>query len=161
MSEEKKEKRATHDVKPEDVRVGHIMAMTYYVKVREVKDDGTQLIVDGLTKNTPKEFEVRGKSLITGCTSADQYHEEVQVSASKAAEILTTSYNLPLTVCFTKKDGSQRTLRGKLLGEEPHMGYSWVEDLERPENDRVREVNHREIRWLVVNGVKYQVKGRK
>jgi hypothetical protein len=49
---------------------------------------------------------------------------------TRIAEILITSPNRPLTVCFTKKDGTERVLRGRWIAQEALMGRSFVEDLD-------------------------------
>jgi len=153
--------RKTHEIKPEQVKEGHIMAFIYYARVRAVHHGGNTLSVEGLTKGAPREFGVDGASLVTGALSADQFQETVMMSMSDVAHILATSFNVPFSVCFTKKDGTERVLRGRLIGEEPHTGFTWVEDLEKPDGDRIREVNVRELKWMIVGGVKYQVRGRK
>lgn len=160
-AEDQKQEKKFHPVDPAKVKDGDIMAFVYYTKVDNVLRNGETLVVSGLTSGTPSKFTVDGRSLVVGSLSADQYHETVQVSMTDAAIKLTTSFNKPLTVCFTKKDGSERVLRGRLLGEEPHLGYSWVEDLDITNGNKIREVNHREIKWLVVDGVRYQVRGKK
>ena len=58
-----------------------------------------------------------------------------------------------------KQDGTERTLRGKLVKPEPLLGRSMVEDLDSDDKkNRLRQVDHRTINWLVVDGVKYTVK---
>jgi hypothetical protein len=156
-----KTERKSHEVQPSQVKVGDIMAFVYYARVDKVSGNGCHLEVTGLSKGSPDVFAIEGRSLVQGGLSADQYHETVVVSTTEAARMLVTSPNTPFTVCFTKKNGEERVLRGRLLGEEPLLGYSWVEDLEIMEGNRIREVNHREIKYLIVNGVKYQVKGKK
>lgn len=158
---EKKPEKKVHDVKPEQVKAGDVMAFVYFVKVAAVEDGGKRLTVEGLSKGAPPRFQVDGAGLVVGGLSADQFHETVMVSMTEAAQTLSESYNTPLTVCFTKQNGEERVLRGRFLGVEPLLGYSWVEDLDKPDGDRVREVNHRTVKWLIVRGVKYQVKGRK
>jgi len=76
----------------------------------------------------------------------------------KAAEILVNAYHRPLTVCFVKNDGTERTLRGRLVKPEPLLGRSTVEDLDVTNGNRLRLVDHRTIKWIVVDGTKYTVK---
>lgn len=156
--EQKDVGRKTHDIVPEQIKEGDIMAFIYYAQVTEIRNSGSKLSVKGLTKGAPETFGVDGRSLVIGGLSADQHHETISVSTTEAARMLVTSFNMPLTVCFLKKDGTERVLRGRLIGEEPLLGYSWVEDLEQPEGRRIREVNHRELRWLIVGGIRYLVK---
>jgi hypothetical protein len=90
--------------------------------------------------------------------SADQFQEEVQTTKTRAAEILISSHNRPLTVCFEKSDGSERVLRGKLVTPEPLLGRSMMEDFDIKTGNRLRLVDHRTIRYLIVEGTKYSVK---
>lgn len=103
-------------------------------------------------------FSVNGQELIDRAFSADQYVTEERVTMTQAAEILISSYNRPLTVCFTKQGGEQRVLRGRLIKPEPLLGRSSVEDLDVKDGHRIRLVDHRTIQYLIVNGKKYVVK---
>lgn len=105
------------------------------------------------------KFDIIGKDLHDKLLSADQFSEEKKVSKTEAAELLVSSYNVPFTVVFTKADKTDRTLRGRLVSPEPLLGRSHVEDLDVEDpKKRLRLVDHREIKSLVVNGVKYVVK---
>jgi hypothetical protein len=75
------------------------------------------------------EFSVKGKELVEMCLSADQYEQEIEISLTKLLEIFATAYNVPFTVVFDKKDGSERVLRGRKLSEEPRRGYSIAQKL--------------------------------
>jgi hypothetical protein len=152
--------RRRHKVDPGRIKPGELMACVYYVKVKKVNDGGASLQVQDLDGDQG-EFVVRGAKLIGGSFSADQYQEEEKVTMTRAAEILIASYNRPLTVCFLKKRGEQRLLRGRLLQPEPLLGRSHVEDLDVSGKNRIRLVDHRTIRFLIVDGVKYTVRGRK
>ena len=104
------EERKRHPVQPSQVKSGDLMALIYYVKVIDAKGGGEFLQVGDLDNNN-SAFEVRGAKLVERALSADQFHEEVKVSKTQAAEILITSPNRPLTVCFTKQEGDERTMR--------------------------------------------------
>ena len=55
--------------------------------------------------------------------------------------------------------GEERKLIGYLLRTEPKMGRSQVIDLEiDKDKHRIRLVDHRTLRWLILKGVKYEVK---
>jgi hypothetical protein len=148
----------TNTVDPGRVKVGDLMAFVYYVKVKRVGDGGATLQVQDL--DNEEELAIRGKRLIAGSFSADQYEHEEKVTMTRAAEILIASYNRPLTVCFVKQRGEQRVLRGRLLQPEPLLGRSHVEDLDVTGRNRIRLVDHRTIRYLIVEGVKYTVRRR-
>lgn len=161
--------RKANPTDPSKVAPGHILAIIHYVKVAEIRPDASLMSVAPLVtggKPSPNII-VEGRELIGQCLSADYFAEEIKTTMTDVAQKLVESHNRPLTVCFTKQpgkgqeEGEDRVLRGRLLSHEALLGRSYVEDMERPENDRVRLVDHRTIRWLVVDGVKYVVKGKK
>ena len=106
------------------------------------------------------EIKLRGKELIETATSSDQFKEEEKVGKTRAAEILVHSVNRPFTVSFIKQDGQEKTMRCRLIKPEPLLGRSMVEnlDLAISEKGRLRQVDHRTINWIIVDGVKYTVK---
>lgn len=115
------------------------------------------LQVDCLDKDS--DFWIKGAELVRECLSADQHVAEETVTMTRAAEILVSSYNTPFTVCFTKAEGEERVLRGRLVQPEPLLGRSQVEDLDIDRSKhRIRQVDHRTIKWLIVGNVKYTVK---
>lgn len=148
--------RKTHKVNPRKVIKGHMMAFVYYAKVDSSSLGGQSVQVEGLDNDQGK-FSVHGATLIENSFSADLYEEEERVTKTKAAELLISSHNRPLTVTFIKQDRKKRVLRGRLLAAEPLLGRSYVEDLDEPTGKRVRLVDHRTIESLVVDGVKYTV----
>jgi hypothetical protein len=106
------------------VKKGHLMVFVYYAQVKEtlVQNNDVHLLVTDL--DSGMEFEVHCSSLIQKSFSADQFAREEEVTKTMLAEILIKSYNVPLTVVFQKVDGSDRTLRGRLLRTEPLLGRS-------------------------------------
>ena len=156
MAEETKE-RKSHKVVHTQVKKGDLMAFTYWGRIKSIQAGGTSVDVEGL--DDQKQFAVHGAELICNSFSADQFHEEEKVTKTRAAELLTTSHNRPLTVKFTKQGGEERVLRGRLLSAEPLLGRSYVEDLDinGPSEKRIRLVDHREIHFIIVDGVKYTV----
>lgn len=149
--------KVTHPVKAGDIQKDDIMAFVYYTKVLKAGNN----VLDVHNIDADMDFRVEGKSLIERGLSADQYEEEVKVTKTRAAEILISSYNRPLTVCFEKLDGTERVLRGRLIRPEPLLGRSMVEDLDVAASHRQRLVDHRTIRYIIVEGVKYEVKQEK
>lgn len=154
--------RKSHQTDPKKVKPGDVMAIIHYVKVDKINESATEMRVEPVDNPTNTAFLVQGQELITKALSADFFGEEVKVSMTEAAEKLVSSHNRPLTVCFIKQDGDDRVLRGRLLSPEPLLGRSHLEDLDvsDPKN-RVRLVDHRTIKYLIVDGVKYVVKGKK
>ena len=149
--------KKTLPVQPATVKVKDLMAFIYYVKVDEVRQNGDTLVVTDIDhKNT--KMEIKGTEIISSALSADQFYETQKCNMTQAADILIHSGRLPFTVCFDKKDGEERTLRGRFLSQDPHMGRSNVEDLDIASGHRIRQVDHRTIHWIVFEGVKYEVK---
>lgn len=147
--------RKTHPVRIADVKKDDLMAFVYFAKV--TAKQGENLSVKNM--DDEMDFGVHGKALVERGFSADQYQEEQKVTKTQAAEILVSSYNRPFTVCFEKQDGGDRTLRGRLVHPEPLLGRSMVEDLDiDPKQHRLRQVDHRTIQYIIVEGVKYIVK---
>lgn len=149
--------RVVNKVDPGKVANGHLMAFLYYATVDQVAPGGISVQVTGLDNNQGK-FGVHGVELIRNAFSADQFEEEEEVTKTRAAELLISSYNRPFTVCFDRQDGKERVLRGRLVSAEPLLGRSHVEDLDEPEGKRMRLVDHRTIKFLITDGVKYVVK---
>lgn len=141
-----------------NVKVGDLMAMTYYGKVSQVTNHGEEIIVTDLD-NGNKPVRITGRELIDRAFSADVHEDTKKASKTEVAEILTHAFNRPLSVSFMKADGTERVLRGRLVKPEPLMGRSMVEDLDKPNaKDRIRQVDHRTLNWLILEGVKYVVK---
>jgi len=148
--------RKVNKVDPGKVTKGHLMAFLYYAMVDNVAPGGVSVQVTGLDNNQGK-FGVHGVELIRNAFSADQFAEEEKITKTKAAELLISSYNRPFTVCFEKQDKTERVLRGRLIAAEPLLGRSHVEDLDETDGKRLRLVDHRTIKYLIVDGVKYTV----
>lgn len=111
------------------------------------------------------EYWIDGKIIESEMYSADHTQGDVQkVSQTSIALRLMSSRDAIFKVCFTKKDGSERILRGKYISHDPVFGSSRVVDLDlvnppnSPENDCIRQVRHDQIKWLNLRGVRYEVK---
>lgn len=147
--------RKNNNVKSVNVKKDDLMAFIYFAKVKK-NANGEHLEVFDIDRES--DFSVTGKDLIEAGTSADYFAEEEKISKTKLAEILIHSPNKPFTVCFDKTNGSERVLRGRLIAPEPLLGRSTVEDLDVTGKNRLRLVDHRTLKWMVVDGVKYVVK---
>ena len=131
------------------------LSFTNFYKVLDVQ--GKEVALKDL--DTGSTFKVVGEDLISTGNSASYVEETVQLNKSEIAHILSTSYNKPFTVKFTKADGTDRVLTGRLVHPEPLMGRSMVEDLDvEASKNRVRLVDHRTIQYLIVGGRKYETK---
>lgn len=149
--------RIINQTDPNTIQNGDVMAIVHYVKVHNI-DHYSQLF-DGEDLDQSGNFiRVKGKDLLERAFSADRYSKEEKITKTQAAELLVHSVNRPFTVCFEKSDGSERTLRGRLVKPEPLLGRSMVEDLDEKEANKVRMVDHRTIKSLIVEGTKYVVK---
>ena len=149
--------RDKYDVRPTLVKDGDLMAFMYWVKVKSISGNGESLQVVNLDDNDSL-ITINGKELIEKSMSADQHQDIQKVSKTRAAELLINSTNRPFTVSFLKTDGEERVLRGRLVKPEPLLGRSMVEDMELKGVNRLRQVDHRTIQYLIVDGVKYTVK---
>lgn len=149
-------------VRPADIRPGDLLAFAYYTRVQAVSTppgDGHVLeLVDLDAGEAP--FRVKGDALITRASSADQSTETRSVTRTECARLLvgTEGRAVVFTVCFDRADGTERILRGRYLDQDEQLGRSRVEDLDRPPGDRIRLVDHRTLKWLVVDGIRYVVR---
>ncbi len=141
---------------PSRVRPGHLIAFVHYARVVGVEDGGERLHVEDL--DTGQKFDINGRSLVEAAHSPDQHASTVKATKTEMAERLVSAFGRPIAVCFTKQTGEERILRGRLDAPEPLLGRSRVEDLDQPPGHRYRLVDHRELKWLVVDGVRYELK---
>ena len=148
---------AKHKVNPSKVEKGHLMAFLYYAKVDSVRMNGANLEVLGLDNNQGS-FGVHGLELVQNSFSADQYEVEKKVNQTDMIDVLSVSYNRPFTVCYKTEKDEERILRGRLVQPDMRRGRSMCEDLDKPDGDRIRLVDHRTLKWLIVDGVKYILK---
>lgn len=138
-----------------NLKDGELVAFTYYGTVKS-NTNGYNICVHDVDHN--RDFFVNGKDLIESAMSADQFDAEEKSTKTKLAELLINAYHRPFTVCFEKADGTERVLRGRLIGSEPLLGRSKVEDLDVKGDNRIRLVDHRTIKWLILDGTKHVVK---
>ncbi|RJQ27137.1 hypothetical protein C4577_02115 [Candidatus Parcubacteria bacterium] len=147
-------------VDPSKIKKNDLMYFVYAGFVEQIERSGTLLGVKWVDK--PEGFRVDGKELVVNAYSADQYTEEKKVNQTECIDRLMVSFNRPFTVCWDTKDTENRELRGKLISSDPKRGYSMVEDMDvdGPAYKRIRQVDHRTLHWLIVDGTKFVV-GRK
>lgn len=131
-----------------------VISLTKYARVKSLF--GTTLRAVDL--HDGKDFEIHGKDLQDACMSADFFDDTQKVTKTELAEILVRSYGKPFTVVFDKSDKTERKLRGRLLSSESILGRSTVEDLDKPDGDRVRLVDHRTLKSIVVDNIKFTLK---
>lgn len=137
----------------DNIKSDHLMSLTHYVSVEHARPNA----LDVVDVDSGKSFRINGKELIKSMHSADIFSSTEKVSKTRAAELLTTAYGRPFTVAFEKQNGDTRVLRGRLIQPEPLMGRSMVEDLDQDGN-KLRQIDHRTIKYIVIDDVKYEVK---
>lgn len=150
-------------IDPDKIKAGDLLAFVSYVKVDSVVRNNANPLekpkMSLIDLDTNSKLEVQGSDLIEHALSADQFTTTTVVGKSDVAYILTSSYGKPFTVSFQKLDGTMRVMRGRLIHPENLMGRSYVEDLDIVNGqNRVRQVDHRTIEYLILDGTKYEVK---
>lgn len=102
------------------------------------------------------KLRVTGNDVIQNLKSASDFTKQEKKPLMELAAIVSTSLNTPITVCFDKLDGTERVLVGRITKSEPILGRSYAEDLMLPKTEhRLRQIDHRTIKYAIVNGVKY------
>jgi hypothetical protein len=158
-------KARENEVRFDQIQSGDLMAITSFVKVEQVRRRGEQgqPTISVSDMDNGQKFHVIGQPIIERALSADRHVKTEKKTMTQLAELLTQSWNRPLTVVFLKKDGSERTLRGRLVQPEILMGRSHVQDLDAAvdpadKTDGMRLVDHRTIQKLIVGGVQHTLK---
>lgn len=135
--------------------MSEIVAFTKYAKVLE--DDGDTILAMDL--DSEKKFKIKGNSIRSSFKSSDSFTNSYNMSRTDIVQKLINAGDTPFTVVFVKKDGKTRTLRGRLCkGSETIDGRSQVEDLDKKQSDRIRQVDHRTIKSLIIDGARYIAK---
>jgi hypothetical protein len=169
------------------IETGEILAVTYYTKVKkkdgetlilEDLDRGTELSINGKdlieTMQSSSQYDTEEKvsltrivdilkhtkgSLFTVCYNKKVSENDVNeaLSSINKGKILSND-EIKRTVKEAYK-GEERILTGFLTFIESDFGRSHAIDLSiSPEKNRVRQIDHRTINWLIVNNVKYYTK---
>lgn len=140
---------------------GHILADLNYFIVKKKTDD--YVIFSDITNQRDWALPASQVNIaLSSAWSADEVRETRTVCRTDAVEKLLSAGVRPFTVVFVKADRGERTLRGKLINEECSMGRSHVLDLDKVlesgENSAIRQVDHRTIKSLILDGVQYNVR---
>lgn len=137
---------------------GDIVAFISYSRVDSVSSNGKSATFTDL--DTGNRFEAQGEQLLEKAISADEVVKSEVISRTALVDRLSKVGDKPFTAKFKKVDGTTRVIRGVLANFENHFGRSTVIDLDLPSTDsRLRQVDHRTISELVVEGVCYKVNG--
>lgn len=140
-----------------EAKQGDIVYRGIYIRVTQSGEDkfsGEDLF----RASTNKRIEVWGRSLTEQFVSATQWVKEEKVTRTEIARLLVGAGQFPFLVGFTKADDVYRELVGILVSHEDLMGRSMVRDLNISRGNPLRMVDHRTIRYLVLDGVRYDVK---
>lgn len=137
------------------IKSGEKLSYTDYLTVQSVNPRDNSIVV---TNVAGQSMTVRGKHLIEGMNSSSQFSKTEKISRTQMVEHLESAGDKVFTVVFDKADGTERTLVGHLVSIEPKMGRSQVKDLNITSGNPMRLVDHRTLKSLIINGVKYVVK---
>jgi len=141
-----------------NIKAGDLVSTTRFLKVNRRKTVTDRPVLEVTDVHNGLDFEIRGQDLVNQLDTANDFDTTEQISKTDLAKKLTESYNVVFSVCFDKANGEERILRGRLMKPEPLLGRSHCEDLEIEDGHKLRLVDHRTLKWMIVNGVKYTVK---
>jgi hypothetical protein len=134
-----------------------IVSYTSYAKITSIGTNNVSVI----DLNNLTDYSINGKELLAQLVSADDFKSTEKCTKTELADKLANVGSFPFTVVFEKQNGETRTLRGLMLKVENGLGRSNVIDLDLPKADkanRMRQVDHRTLKSLIVNNVKYILK---
>jgi hypothetical protein len=102
------------------------------------------------------ELDIVGKDFIEkSLKSSSQFEKTEKLGKNDLAEKLFTSGDTVMTVEFVKQDNTPRTLVGYFVSQDTNLGRSNFIDLNVTSGHAVRQVDHRTIKSVIVNNVKY------
>jgi hypothetical protein len=139
-----------------NIKEGEYLSFTQYLKVNSKTKDS--IIV---TNQFDQQLEITGIDLIESLNSAGQHNQVKIAGKNEIIDILHSAKDKVFTVNFIKIDNSERTLIGRLYNIESQMGRTNVVDLEIPKGDKtygIRQIDNRQINWIVLDGTKYVTK---
>lgn len=127
--------------------IGSFISIPLFLKVEEDEDGIVHGTTNQGTKVAIKKAHMPASTSTSGCFEGTVYR-----SLTDIVEIFTNLHENELfTVKFTKKDGSERVLRGRRISTN-NLGRSEVFDLEE---NGLRQVDHRTIQYLICKNKKY------
>jgi len=137
------------------IKENDIVCEMGYYKISKVSEDAITVLDLGGQKEYECPLDYFEE--IGNVWSADEFNHEEKCPITHVVEKLMGAGIRPFTVTFLKGDGVDRSLRGHFIKSEPILGRSIVIDLDLPTNN-IRQVDHRSISSLILDGVKYVVK---
>ena len=133
------------------IKKGEMVSTTMYMEIVNVDPKKEAITVKD---NLGRTFDIVGKPLIEqGMCSNTQFSKTEIITKTALAERLVNAGDKIFKVTYTKQDGTERELTGRLLNTENHMGRSNVTDLEITSENNLRQVDHRTISCLILNNV--------
>ncbi len=165
------------------LKLGDKLSRLSYLTVLAIRSDA--LLVSNEAGMT---WDIGNSIVERECYSASQFTAEKAVTRSELIDIFNTTGDGVYTVCFNKQpklsdafdsiankgkiksnatlkkelaaamEGEERILVGYTVSREVSWGRSLVVDLEVTEQNRLRQVDHRTINWLIFKNTKYSVK---
>lgn len=147
-----------------EVKTGDIVRFVYYTKVNNINNVFAEPILGCKDLNRGFDFEARGNKLVETVDSADFFTETVKLGRVALADKFVECGDNVFTVVFEKANGTERKLRGYMISKETGLGRSQVIDLDierdhsKDYDNRIRQVDHRTLKSLIFNGVKYVLK---
>lgn len=135
---------------------GERLSYTSYFQILSVnKRTGSMVVED----QHGQELTIAGKEFIeTNMKSAAQYSTTEKLGKNALAEKLFTAGDAIMQVKFKKQDGKNRTLVGYFMSQDTNLGRSNMTDLEITKGHNLRQVDHRTLQEVIVNGVRYTSK---
>lgn len=145
---------------PSRLKKGDLVCIIQYAQVVNAGSSFGNRFAELKDLDTGTVWTRTGDDILRRMKSGVQHEESVvKVTNTNLIKVLMNAGHRPFTVTWTKKDGSERTLRGRYVSAAEHSrGYSWVEDLDLPPDERggrLRQVDHRTLISVVLDGVKY------
>jgi len=165
------------------LKVGDRMSRLSYLQVLDVSYGAVSV-----RNEDGAEWTISNTIVENECYSANQFTSEKSVTRSELIDIFNSVGDAIYTVNFNKQpkladafdsvcnkgklksnatikkelakamEGEERTLVGYTISREIPWGRSMVIDLETEDKNKIRQVDHRTINWLICKNVKYSVK---
>ena len=156
MKENKKMSHCTND----DLKPGKILSRLSYYVVKEQKNSSSVII-----QNLKNEEWSIGNDIVKNECFGTSYTEEREVSLTNMVDIMRNAGDKVFLVTFVKKDGTSREMTAVLKGSsDTNFGRSLVRELIVTNGnlkEQERQVDHRTLASLILENVKYVIKGKK
>ena len=141
---------------PVDIKKGDLYGDLHYFSVESVTEFAATFkdIDSGEEWSIPIKFL---SSAIKDAWSASTFTKEEKVCREQIILKLIEAGVRPFTVDFVKADGQDRTIRGQFIKNEPLRGRSIIRDFDESGHNKIKSIDNRTIKSLVLDGVRYYV----